>query len=49
MGKKIEKDGNIILVIEIPKATYSDKPIYLNSEYTQSYKRNYIGWLISFW
>lgn len=41
--KEIEKDGKVILVINIPKATYSDKPIYLNNEYTQSYKRNYEG------
>ena len=33
-------DGKIIIMIEIPRAHYTEKPIYLNGNLYQSYKRN---------
>lgn len=43
MVDEIEKDGKKVLIISIPKASYKDKPIYLNRNFGQAYKRNYEG------
>jgi predicted HTH transcriptional regulator len=36
-------EGKSIIIIDIPRAKYVDKPIYLNDNLDQSYKRNYEG------
>lgn len=36
-------DGKTIIMIQIPRAKYTDKPIYLNKNPHQAYKRNYEG------
>ena len=36
-------DGKIIIMIEVPRAHYTEKPIYLNGNLYQSYKRNHEG------
>lgn len=43
MVKEISENGKSILTISIPKASYKDKPIHLNKNFRQAYKRNYEG------
>ena len=43
MVKVIEKNNKVVIFITVPKASYKDKPIYLNKNFSQAYKRNYGG------
>lgn len=43
MVQTVKKDNKTIIFISVPKASYKDKPIYLNKNFSQAYKRNYEG------
>ncbi len=43
MVKEGEIDEKVILMVKIPRANYKEKPIYLNGNPNQCYKRNYEG------
>lgn len=43
MIKTVKKDNKTVIFISVPKASYKDKPIYLNKNFSQAYKRNYEG------